>query len=616
MNAYVSTKSTPNVPPDLQSTTQAGMKFRRPHTAAVLLSSIYTWWVVCLLGAAVYAWIDRHAMNPDGLNYVDMALESLKSGPANLVNGLWSPLYPALISAALSIVHPAPANVFPVVHVVNFLIFCLALLCFTFFARSWSAVQQNESTSEQKGTPYLIPFCFGVFFWFTMEFTHPSNERPDLCVTAIVFLVAALCCRLSLGSQWKYFPALGFALGLGYYAKSAMFPLALILLAVLFMLPPPGKGARLKVASAALVFLIVAAPLVVLVSKRVGHLSIGEAGAINYAMNVNGLPGPSSWTGGVNGTPEHLPRSILSKPIIMEFGSPLKGTNPLGYDPSYWFAGARPHFDLRQQWRAFKFNLHSYLGFLLEMVPLVAGALMLYVLSPRGSLRRRPGNPFWWFILWSAAACGMYALVHVEARYVTGFLMLLSLTLYIFLWQKVDPVARTAVLGTVLFALLIPTVKDVAKAIGERTTGKPEYIRVGDALRAAGIGPGDSLAVAGGWTWESGGRVYRMTSAFSAFYAQYVGARVIAAIVDPDDGKDMPQRHAPEFWHVDTEGMARVKDALAGIGVKAIVALERPADSTHDDWRQVSGTPYSILLLRAPSSSAPGKRMAGKAPAE
>jgi hypothetical protein len=447
-----------------------------------------------------------------------------------------------------------------------------------------------------------------------MEFTPVSNERPDLCVTAIVFLAAALCCRMSLGSQWRYFVALGFTLGLGYYAKSIMFPLALILLTVVFAIPPPGKRARLKVASAALTFLIVASPLIALVSKKVGHLSIGEAGPLNYAMNVNGLPGPPSWTPGVNGTPEHPPRVILNKPIVLEFATPVKGTNPLGYDSSYWFAGARPHFDLRQQWSAIKVNLHSYLGFLLEMVVIVSGALMLYLLRTRGSLRRSPGTPFWWFTLWPAAACGMYALVHVEARYLPGFLVLFSLALYVFLWQKVDQVARTAVLGTVLFALLIPAVKDVAKASLERSTDRPEYIRVGEALRAAGVGPGDSLAVAGGSTWESAGRVYRVTSAFSAYYARYVGTRVIAAIVDADDGKDMPQRQAPEFWHVDAQELARVKGVLAGIGVKAIVALDRPADSTPDNWQQVNGTPYSILVLSAPIHLPLQKGMEGGKP--
>ena len=238
---------------------QAGSPFWL-RNLVTLSSSVYVWWVICLVGASVYAWVDRHAMNPDGMSYLDMALETLKSGPMNLINGLWSPLYPALISVALSIFHPAPANVFPVVHLTNLFIFVVALLCFTFFVLSWGSVQDRKSANLRENS-YLTPFCFGIFFWFTMEFTRPSNERPDLCVNAIVFLAAALCCRMSVSSRWRYFVALGFVLGLGYYAKSSMFPLALILLIIVFVLPPAGKGTRLKVTAAALTFLITSAPL-------------------------------------------------------------------------------------------------------------------------------------------------------------------------------------------------------------------------------------------------------------------------------------------------------------------------------------------------------------------
>jgi hypothetical protein len=582
----------------------ADTRFGFRHVTA-LSNSVSVWWIVCLLGAGLYAWVDRHAMNPDGMSYLDMALEALRSGPGNLINGYWSPLYPALISGAVSVLRPTSAALFPVVHLVNLLIFVITLFCFTFFVRSWAAIQQNDSAGAQVRTPHLIAFPFGLLFWFAEEFTRPSIEHPDLCVTAIVFLVAGLCCRISAGGRWRYFLGLGLALGLAYYAKAVMFPLALILLAVLLALPPPGKTARLKVASSALVFLILSVPLVAWVSKLVGHLSTGETGPINYAYYVNALPGPPSWTAGVNGAPEHPPRTILREPIILEFSAPVKGTDPLGYDPSYWFAGARPHFNLRQQLATVKVNLRLYLSFLYEMVAMVSGALMLYLLSPRGSLPRRPDNLFLWFTVWPITACGLYALVHVDARFLPGFFMLFWLALYTFLWQKVDPGARTAVLGMVLLVLFVPTLKDLGKASAGGTMDKPEYIRVGDALRDMGLGPGDSIAVAGGLSYETGGRVYRESSAWDAYYARYVGARVIAAVVDADDGIDEPQRPAPAFWHVDKEHLARAKDALAEIGVKAIVARARPADSTLADWHQVRGTPYSIMLISAPGSENP-----------
>jgi hypothetical protein len=582
----------------------AGTRFWLRYVTT-LSNSIYVWWVVCLLGAGVYAWVNRHAMNSDGLSYLDMASESLTSGPTNLINGLWSPLYPVLISVALAILRPSPAQLFPVVHLVNFVVFGFTLLAFTFFVRSLLAAQNLDSTRGQTATPLLIPFCFGVFFWFTMEFTIPSSEHPDLCVTAVVFLVSGLCCRISVGLKWKYYVGLGVALGLGYYAKAAMFPSALILFALLFVLLPPGKRARLAVALSVLTFLLVSTPLVVKMSKRVGHLSTSEAGPLNYALFINGLPGPPSWGPGVNGTPEHLPRTILRHPVILEFATPIRGTNPLGYDPTYWFAGMRPHFDLRQQLAVIKVNLRYCLGALSEMTALVCGALILFLLNPRGILRQRPRNLLWWLTLWPVAVCGMYDLVYVEARYVFGYLALLSLSLYAFLWKEVDHATRSAVLGAVLLVLLVPSMRDVIKAFANRTTGTPEYIRVGEALHAEGVRPGDSIAAAGGYIYRVGGKSYRESSAWNAFYARYAGVRVIAAIMDADDGRDMPERPAPEFWHVDKETLARVEDVLAGIGVRAIVAPFRPADSTPADWKQVDGTVYSILLLTPPASEDP-----------
>ena len=199
----------------------------------------------------------------------------------------------------------------------------------------------------------------------------------------------------------------------------------------------------------------------------------------------------------------------------------------------------------------------------------------------------------------------MYSLVHVEARFLPGFLLLFSLAVYVFLWREVDQVAKTSVLATVLLVLLVPAVKDVVKARARRTTDKPEYIRVCEALKARGIGPGDSIAVAGGTTYETGGRVYRVTSAFDGYYARYAGVRVIAAIVDADDGIDKPQRQPSEFWHLDPNDLARVEHVLDTIGVRAIVALDRPADATPADWHQVNGTRYSILLLKVPGSENP-----------
>jgi len=194
----------------------------------------------------------------------------------------------------------------------------------------------------------------------------------------------------------------------------------------------------------------------------------------------------------------------------------------------------------------------------------------------------------------------MYAIVHVEERFLPGFLVLFWLSLYALQWQTVNQSTRTTVLLTVLFTLLLPATVYMFNKIrtgAQSFRDRPDYILVGEALRAAGIHQGDFLATAGGFDYTIGERSVRMNGAFTAYYARYIGARVVAAIVESDDGKDVPQRPPVEIWNLSAEDLARAKKALASVGVKAIVGLDGPAASTSPNWKQVTGTRYSILLL-------------------
>src|SRR5262249_42235485 len=84
-----------------------------------LVRSESAWIVACLAAAAADAFIGRDAMNPDGISYIDMARAALLVGPRGLVNGYWSPGYPALIAAMLRLIRPGTAAEFAVVHLLN-----------------------------------------------------------------------------------------------------------------------------------------------------------------------------------------------------------------------------------------------------------------------------------------------------------------------------------------------------------------------------------------------------------------------------------------------------------------------------------------------------------------
>jgi hypothetical protein len=163
-------------------------------------------------------------MNPDGLSYLDLASEALRSGPSGLVNGHWSPGYPALLCVALTLFDPSPGQEFPLVHFVNFFIFVLTLWAFHFFLRRWLLYSDTYGPIGGQDKRDVVPFAFCTFLWFTLQYIGVGLVTPDLCVAAIVFLAAGITCRLSLpGSRGKHYVALGFIFGLGYYAKAPIF---------------------------------------------------------------------------------------------------------------------------------------------------------------------------------------------------------------------------------------------------------------------------------------------------------------------------------------------------------------------------------------------------------
>ncbi len=222
-----------------------------------------------LLWAAFYSFTDRYTMNPDGMSYVDMASNAVRNGPAQLINGYWSPGYPAVLAVFLMVFRPSPEATYPVVHFANFCIFGLVMLSFAFFLKQWIASWDWDDDARSTGA-WLVPFGFSVFLWHSMELIGVAAVVPDLCVAGIVFLAAGILCRLSIsrGPVGNY-AALGAILGLGYYFKAAMFPIGLLGLAVFWIMPPTRLVKRQYIAFAALTFLIVAAPLAGTLSHQI-----------------------------------------------------------------------------------------------------------------------------------------------------------------------------------------------------------------------------------------------------------------------------------------------------------------------------------------------------------
>lgn len=344
------------------------------------------------------------------------------------INGLWSPLYALLVGAALRIVKPSPHWEFPFVHLLGFAIYVGALICFDFFWRELGEVHRERATSS--GGPWatfpdwawlLVGYC--LFLWVSLHVIRVVEEGPDMGVAALVYLASALLLRIG-GHRARLgtFILLGMVLGLGYLTKAILFPLALIFLTVAAFVGHRRQQPLARPLIALLVFLLTASPLILALSRAKGRFTFSDSGRVNYIWHVDGVPW-MYWEGNFpgSGAPVHPPRLILAKPAVYEFATPFAATYPPWYDPSYWYDGMKPHFDLKKQVGVLIQAADIYYGlFFKPGAALIAISLTLLLFGR--SFRDLAGRLD--LLIPAVGGMGAYALVHVEPRYVGAFILI------------------------------------------------------------------------------------------------------------------------------------------------------------------------------------------------
>jgi len=521
--------------------------------------------------AAFLAWNGRKSMNPDGLSYLDMASETSHSGLGSLVNGYWSPLYPGAISLALWLFRPSLEQEFPLIHLVNWVIFVAVMLCFVFFLRTWLRARSFDIEDQDSGKKHFIPLAFVVFLTATTQLVPLSLVTPDLCVCGCVFLVAGICCRLSDTPSVRGYATLGFVLGLSYYAKAAMLPAGMLLLLILSTRPLSRPTHRVRfLGTAAVALLTTCAPLIGSISEHQGRFSVGETGMLNYVWYVDHLePYWQGWTdqSGRHGTPAHPPHVLMEHPKLLEFASPIRGTYPLWFDPSYWYAGAKTGLQPRQLLRNF-FESLRHCG---PMASVLLSALILAVVV---LVQRRVvfvPEPSAWLVLWPAAVCCMYAIVHVENRFIGGFVAIFWLAVCALLAEKLNWPAQALPPTLVAVLFLAFAARNLGRNPGSQWTDAP---LVAAHLNSLGARPGDGIAVVGDGLY--------------AFYARVAGLRIVA---------ELPE--AKDFWQEDCLQAEEVKEQLRSAGVKLLVASNKPVRYRCAGWQEIpqtSASHYSVLL--------------------
>lgn len=561
--------------------------------------------VIAMFFATIATLANRDRLTHDGMSYLDMSQAVLRGDWGNAVNGLWSPLYPWLLALGRLVVRPSPQWEFPTVHAVNLAIFLASLLCFDFFLRQLLLYRRAQPLrGEYPPVPAWVVVAVGytLFIWSSFTLIGMTFVTPDFAVAACAYLAAGwlLRCRLNF-SRSLPFVFLGFALGLGYLAKAPMFPLGLVFLALAALPTPPGVPTTrllLRVGVAVGAFSVVAGILVLAFFLTKGRWTLGDSSWLNYAFQVNRLPN-LHYQGEQPGfgVPVHPTRKVSTMPEAYEFATPIVATYAPWFDPAYWYEGVRPRFDLRGHLIAVRWSLRIYRpeGLLYHWWPSVAVlAVVIAFLVRRGWIDRNGLRPYESLCILGIAALAMFALIHLEARFVAAFMTFLWLGIASGVRLSVRAGRRSAslVLAAVLLAHAVPLLIVVGQqmyGLGREVLGHdtlpPRHIdwRVADGLRRMGVGPGDRVGVIG--------------PGIRAYWAWLARTPIVA---------EVPPWAVRDFWTADEHVRRRILERFAEAGAKVVVnqpnAPLGSGDYTIDlgvlGWARIEDTEYYAFVLK------------------
>jgi len=530
-------------------------------------------------------------MDPDGMSYLDLGQSFFRRDWTNAINAYWSPLYPLTMGFFLGVMKPSPKREFPVARLVNAGVFVLALLAFWFLLHALIAFgrQRSKTTALDDAMPLpewmMVLLGYSTFLWIALEVDPPWEMPPDLAAMACVCLAAGVILHLRPSVTIWRFVLFGLILGIGYWTKAILFPLGLVTLAAAYSWKRSLRGWGRRMLVAALIFLCVSAPLILLLSRQKGRFTFGDSGKLNYAWFVSPRTFWRNWQGEVSGSgvPVHPTRQLLRHPPLFEFDGPVVGTYPPWTDPSYWNEGLKWHFKLKPQLEQLATTAASEVRLLVRARPdLVVGVIILALLS--GEIWFSSLCELWPLIAISAFGMGIYLPMFENDRYLGGFVLILFLTSLAAVRLRPDPQRFAAKVILAVFATMTLATADYTVRLATNHFAIPGNgpnstipdVTAAVELQRIGLQPGDKVAV--------------IMNGTGAYWAHLAKLRIVAEIMDTGHG-------SKEFWDASEQVQQRVYDLFTQADAKLLVANCPATPNIPNGWQQMPGTPYCLHLL-------------------
>jgi hypothetical protein len=543
-----------------------------------------------------------HSMNPDGISYLDIGDAYFRGDWEMAINTVWSPLYSWILGVVMWLFEPPMRWEFPLVHLVNFFIFLLALSAFEFMwgalrsvNRQQGAMRSGEAVADQIAFPDWAWWGLGylLFIWVTLSLIRIWAVTPDLLMSIFVFLAAGFLVRIRAGQDaWHHFVLLGCVLGLGYLSKAIMLPISALFLAVGFVVLGNFRRAMVGIGLALICFVMVAGPFIGLMSIQKGRFTYGDAGELVYVRHVNHVVYPH-WQGEPlgDGTPLHPSRQIFEDPPIYEFSEPIGGTYPISYDPAYWYEGVIVRFDLSNQVIQLISSFQFYADlFIYQQGVILFSLALVYALNRERSKFSKRNICGFLVSLVGLGALLLYAPILVAGRYVGAFVIIFWSDLLSNARLPSFPAARRLIAVLSLFMILFLLINIALfnlQGLGNLTgngfqepsnpdlSGPPSWPgAVAEELLRLGIEHGDQVGVIG--------------YAFDSFWARLAKVQIVA---------EMLGWQADPFWLGSPEFQEEVLQAFKNTGARAVVAEHAPQYVSLSGWHQVEDSNYYIIIF-------------------
>jgi len=512
-------------------------------------------------------------MSPDGIQFLDMGERFWAGDPSAIINGLWSPLYPFLLGLT-TLLPISPYWEFACVHVLGFLI----LLVATYSAHRLLRVIIPTLGREDGFEWQLWALAYAIVTFGILQFVSMREVTPDVLMIAFCFLALERIINFDdRPVHLKRWLIAGVFLGLGYWTKTVMFPLSLVILASAAFSQRSVRGP----AAAACAFCLLALPLVSALSAAKGRLTIGDSGRLNYLWFTNQLrPRYYHWQGDqVFGTPVHSTRQIHSEPSLFEYEDPFRVTHPPTFAHSYWYEGAQPHFNLAEFPRALANQLTRYYQLFL------AGSALLLVLGAfamtgwRSTIGRIPRlAPL---VFPALSLLGAAAIAGGAMRTMAVAWILLMLALLVLAYPAARRMPKDLLASLVLSLVCLSGVqlawgmqselRAELGALASATEREPanRHWLVAEALGDLGLRAGDPVAVVG--------------SGSADYWARLARLRIVAG--GGNKGEDA-------FWGSTSTDRKDAIAAYSRTSAKVVVVHAPPAAAEAEAWRRLGSTRY------------------------